>query len=1015
MKSFFAGVIFCFAWPLHQAQSDYFQQKVDIKIEVYLNDKNHTLSAFEEIVYHNNSDDTLHFIYIHLWPNAYQSTHTALGKQLLEEGNTNLYFAYNKDKGYIDSLNFKENEKELQWEFYEKHKDIAIVHLSEPLLPNRKTTISTPFKVKFPSSKISRMGHVGESYQVTQWYPKPAVYDKNGWHPIPYLNQGEFYSEYGEFDIKITLPKNYVVGATGDLINGKEELKWLNERHKKTLDLIGSTSNKSIYEVLGDDILAFPKSSREMKTLHYRQQNIHDFAWFADKRFNVLKDSIQLPHSKKWVTTWLMFTNNEFELWKNATPYINDAIYYYSLWNGDYPYNQVTAVDGTISAGGGMEYPNVTIIGESGNAKALERVIVHEVGHNWYYGILGSNERKNAWMDEGMNSFMENRYFYTKYPNHKLINSPAINNAFNLDEYSQRYLSDISYIIPASYNVDQPIQLHSAEYTPLNYGAVVYSKTAIMFDYLKAYLGEDIFDACIKNYYETWKFKHPQPRDVQLAFEATSGQDLTWFFEDMLRSAQKIDYKVQKVIKKDGKTQVTIKNNGGLTAPVSVTAFGKNDTLSKVWSSSIKNLDTLLFNHEGVHHYQINGLKVIPELNSQNNYIRQKGLFKKTEPIQFQWLGGLDNPGKTLIYYSPILGWNNYDKLMLGLAFYNHLAIKKPFEYTLAPMYSFGRNTLTGLGNLEYTISPENRLKYISFGLNAAQFSTFNSDDLQSDFKKITPYVNIEIKPKDQRRGPKQTIESKLHTIHNSFTTPELSQKEFLYVSSNSYRIVSKQVLKPKSLMVNYTQGIVTNTETTNYGKLSLEGKYRINYDEDLNGVQFRLFAGSFLFNNTRSSRFNFYEGGSIGRSDVTYSNVFLARNDFHPGILWQQMVFNEGALRTYTPFSSNSWLISLNNDIDLPMRLPFNLYFDVAFFPFTTTVCNSSGCTSQNSISTNFAGGLSFKVIKNVFEIYVPLFVSQDLKDIYEFQDINFLQRIRFTFNINQLNPFKLIEQNIN
>ena len=239
---------------------------------------------------------------------------------------------------------------------------------------------------------------------ITQWYPKPAVYDNNGWHIMPYLNQGEFYSEFGSFDVKITLPSNYIIGATGNLQN-ELEINYLNKLAKHT-DTISVFSND----------MSFPKSNLDTKTLHYKENNIHDFGWFADKRFNVLKGLVELPYSKDTVTLWCMFTNNEADLWKNSIEYMHDATYYYSLWNGDYPYKQCSAVDGTISAGGGMEYPGVTVIGEMNTAKALEEVIMHEVGHNWFYGMLGSNERSHPWMDEGLNTHNELRYMRTKYP-----------------------------------------------------------------------------------------------------------------------------------------------------------------------------------------------------------------------------------------------------------------------------------------------------------------------------------------------------------------------------------------------------------------------------------------------------------------------------------------------------------------------------------------------------------------------------------------------------------------------
>jgi hypothetical protein len=171
-------------------------------------------------------------------------------------------------------------------------------------------------------------------------------------------------------------------------LQNKGEIKRLNQLAKVT-DTITKFS----------DDLSFPLSDLTTKTLRYTQNNIHDFGWFADKRFHVLKGEVEVPHTNEKVTIWTMFTNNEADLWKNSIEYMHDALYYYSLWNGDYPYKQCTAVDGTISAGGGMEYPNVTVIGESGSAYLLEEVIMHEVGHNWFYGMLGNNERDHPWMD----------------------------------------------------------------------------------------------------------------------------------------------------------------------------------------------------------------------------------------------------------------------------------------------------------------------------------------------------------------------------------------------------------------------------------------------------------------------------------------------------------------------------------------------------------------------------------------------------------------------------------------
>ena len=205
-------------------ESDYFQQVVDYDIEVTLNDKDHTLSAYEKLNYLNNSPDTLSFIWFHIWPNAYKNDSTAFAKQKGSE--SKFARADSAKRGFIDSLDFSVDGKKVNWESHPEWIDVVKIKLNTPLNPGESVQIETPFFVKIPN-QFSRLGHTGKHYEMTQWYPKPAVYDRKGWHPMPYLNQGEFYSEFGSFDVKITLPKDYRIMATGDLVDGEAEYAWL--------------------------------------------------------------------------------------------------------------------------------------------------------------------------------------------------------------------------------------------------------------------------------------------------------------------------------------------------------------------------------------------------------------------------------------------------------------------------------------------------------------------------------------------------------------------------------------------------------------------------------------------------------------------------------------------------------------------------------------------------------------------------------------------------------------------
>ncbi|MBP6721912.1 MAG: M1 family peptidase, partial [Bacteroidia bacterium] len=204
-KTLFALLFILFTSILAHSQTDYFQQEIVYKINVRLDDNLHFLHANEEFTYTNRSQDTLDTLFIHLWPNAYKDETSAFARQKLEDGDLKFHDAASEDRGFIDSLNFTVDGKPATWSNWQGNPDIAQLALPSPLLPGGKIVVATPFRVKIPIS-FSRLGHVGQQFQLCQWYPKPAVYDLEGWHPMPYLDQGEFYSEFGTFDVKITLP-----------------------------------------------------------------------------------------------------------------------------------------------------------------------------------------------------------------------------------------------------------------------------------------------------------------------------------------------------------------------------------------------------------------------------------------------------------------------------------------------------------------------------------------------------------------------------------------------------------------------------------------------------------------------------------------------------------------------------------------------------------------------------------------------------------------------------------------
>ena len=1007
MKRLFLTITSCFIVLIYNSQ-DYFQQKVDTYIDVELDDKNHILRGFEKIVYHNNSPSDLNKIIIHLWPNAYKNNNTNLAKQKYSDGSTSFKYADSIDLGYIDSLDFKVNGYKVEWEFLNKKIDISEIYLKKPLNPGDSIVITTPFRVKIPSGKFSRLGHIGQSYQITQWFAKPAVFDKNGWHPMSYLDQGEFYSEFGNYDVSITVPKNYILMATGDLQN-TEELDFLNKKAELTSQLF-KENRLPVRDSFGRKDMSFPKSSTEKKTLRFIQKNVHDFAWFTDKRYHVLKGEVDLNNRK--ITSWALFTNNEAKLWARSIEYINDATRYFSKWVGEYPYNHVTAVDGTISAGGGMEYPNITVIGRSGDSKSLETVIVHEVGHNWYYGILGSNERDNAWMDEGLNTYIEIRYMEEKYPNGYLRKKDTTENksrgiSLNIS-LEDKELQHIAYQFNASRNYDQPLVMGSKDFTQMNYGAMVYSKTGIGFHYLKAYLGEELFDNCMNEYFNQWKFKHPYPDDIKIVFETVCGENLDWFFEDYIKTTKKTDYCLKKISKiNDQEYLIKLKNLTGFKSPIPVQMINdSNEIIYEKWIKGFKKDTTFVYKTRGnPSRIALDYDVITTDYNYKNHIAKSNGLFKFYKPIKFNFLPiSINNNKENIIYYSPVIAGNAYDKTMAGLALYNSSINDKKVEWLVNPLYGFGSKKLIGSGKIQTNINTNGLFPRIELGYKIRSYHN-EHDDLYKEqrWTKQEIFTDLRFKSKNLRSSPFQNL--KLRAIKVDDFEPDViliwpvaSRRKTAYYGEIEYNLKSRQILKPKELKLNYIYGFNEKSNLVNC--LQLTSKIEKSYNKNSDKIRWRFFTG-YHFNKDITKQYSFYLSGKNGRTDYLYDNIYLARNSSNQKYLLSRQNDNSyGGFKVMdTTLRSDNWMISNNFKIDIP-KLPIGVFADFGVF---------SSSAGENKVKWEYNAGICASVVVNeeIIGIYLPILYSDNIGETLN--DFKVLQRINFIFNLKSLNPFTI------
>ncbi len=959
---------------LSAQDSSYFQQAVNYEIDVTLNDTKHELYGFERVEYINNSPDTLRKIYFHLWPNAYKNNNTALGKQLIEERNLDYYYAHDSSRGYIDSLNFEINDEAAKW-YLTDNIDIAVLELNEPLLPTRSIIISTPFKVKIPSAEFSRLGHAGQQYQITQWYPKPAVYDNKGWHPMPYLNQGEFYSEFGNFKVSITLPENYVVGATGDL-QTESEIDWIAKK------AISPKQAKNLNRDLND----FPKSSSKTKTIVFKQDRVHDFAWFADKRYNILADTIHLPNKEEPIQQYVLFTNQFKDGYSDALTYTANGIKFYSKHIGNYPYNIVTVVEGALSAGAGMEYPTITIIGGMGGFP-LEETIVHEIGHNWFYGIFGSNERKSPWLDEGFNTFFQYWYISEYYPNKKLLgraSNSVFAKFFDIDKQEYKTQNELLYLYMARQGLDQPIGDSADYFSRLNYGAIAYGKAAMAFDYLRGYLGDRLFKWSLEEYYKRWAFKHPDENSLRDIFEQAAGKDLSWFFDDIINSSKKLDYQLVTVEHCSYIYTATVRNSGDIIAPYSITGIKDGEPVLTEWFDGHEGTKTIQIHLEEYDEVVLNYYQNMPEINRRNNRVRTKGLFKRVEPLKIQFFNSLENPSKTQIFWTPTLQFNNYDKVLIGASFYNGTVVRKNFDYRIGPDYSTGTSTITGLANMSYSWYPLsgifNRIKLGVYG------HRYHYDE-GLEFRRFSPSLNITFRKPYPRSETTTTFRLRGVVVDRETADVLTDDINPLSLSNASYNILDARfemdnvnLLTPYKLSVDFQYA-------NDFSKIQAEADFRF-ITPLKKRLQLRFFGGVFL-NRSDALKTNYYSFGLSGTQDYLFDLYLLGRSD-QEGIFSRQFFTTDGGFKGFTNIYANGWMATTNAII--PFWQYAGVFMDMGLYS------NARNFTIE-SPDFYWMTGLQLGIVPDFIEIYFPI---ADKQDFMFDREGGYFEQIRFVLNLD-------------
>ncbi len=508
-----------------QSQDYHWQQRVEYTMNVSLDVRTHHVTGTQRLVYFNNSPDTLTKVYYHLYFNAFQpGSMMDVRSRSISDPDRRVADRISKlsesETGYQNVLSLLQDGKPLT---YQVEGTVMEVTLAKPILPKTKSVFDMKFESQVPI-QIRRSGRdskEGIAYSMTQWYPKMAEYDYQGWHAYQYVAR-EFQGVWGDFDVSITLDQAYMIAGTGKLQNP---------------DKIGFG-----YEKPGTKV----NRPAGNLTWHFKAKDVIDFAWAADPDYT--HDTMQVPGGPE---LHFFYQKNEKteDSWKQMEPYAVRLFEYLNVHFGKYPFDTYSVIQG---GDGGMEYPMCTLILGEGTFKPLVGLVSHEVAHSWFQSTLASNEALYAWMDEGFADFARNE---------------AMASMFNEEgPHNRTYSSYFDYVKSPK---REPASQHSDHFnTNLAYSRSAYTLGNVFLQQMKYLIGDKDFYAGMLRYYNTWKMKHPEPNDFIRVMEKQSGLQLHWYLRYFISTTRSVDYAIDSVMEQDGGVRVDLARIGDFPMPI---------------------------------------------------------------------------------------------------------------------------------------------------------------------------------------------------------------------------------------------------------------------------------------------------------------------------------------------------------------------------------------------------------------------------------------------------------------
>ncbi len=817
------------------------------------------MTVQQELVYFNQSNDTLRKIILNDWNNAYSEKFSPLGNRFSDEFVRNFHLAKEEERGFTTDLTFiDQNKMFLDWSRTSDHPDLIELVLRNPLLPRQQFSIFITYKLKLPSDKFTGYGYgANGNFMLKDWLLTPARFDQNHFTQSSNVNLDDSSNAISDYEITFSVPKKYELVTDLDssvLDNSKVFLKGKNR------------SKFSIYLTKKTDFETFILPNLNVQT------NI------KDNKLNGFKKALLVKQITEYVAA-------QIGKYPHKTIVISQSDY---ERNPFYGLNQLPSF---ISP-----FPDDFMF----EIKFLKTYL-----NNFLQTSMSLDERKDNWIYNGIQVYTMMKYIDEFYPNMKMLGNISklkILKSFNLAnvDFNEQY--SYFYMLMARKNLDQPIGESKDKLIKFNEQIASKYRAGLSLKYLDYYLESSIVSQSIQQFYRLNLEKKATEADFESLLKRQTTKDIDWFFKTIIHSRDIVDYKFADVTKTNDSITFTIKNKTNTTVPIPVYGLNNNQIVFKKWYSNISTDSTFTIARNNVNKIVLNYKNEVPEFNLRNNWKSLKGFFPNNRPFKFVFMKDLEDPYYNQILYVPTLSYTLYDGISPGIRFHNKTILDKPFNFDVNPLFSPKTQSLTG--HFSLAVNQFNREKnpfHVRYGVSG----TYLHYAEDAAYFKFNPSVVFRIRPDDFRNNHKQAIQIRQVMVN-------LEPSEFSPITSadqENYNVFNAKYFNTKTELTEHLNFVADLQLADNFGKTSVELEYRRLFNNNRT-INLRLFAGTFMYNSTNSDYFSF---GLDRASDYLFDYNYYGRSE-QTGLFSQQFILAEGAFKSKldTPFA-NQWMITTN------------------------------------------------------------------------------------------------------